>query len=61
MGTKQKDKRILEPFSYYRDLLQGKNARTTLMQCFNAFLHVPEEWMAGVTKAIEDLHNASLL
>nr|A0A2L0VXR5.1 RecName: Full=Geranylgeranyl pyrophosphate synthase; Short=GGPP synthase; Short=GGPPSase; Short=GGS; AltName: Full=(2E,6E)-farnesyl diphosphate synthase; AltName: Full=Dimethylallyltranstransferase; AltName: Full=Farnesyl diphosphate synthase; AltName: Full=Farnesyltranstransferase; AltName: Full=Geranylgeranyl diphosphate synthase; AltName: Full=Geranyltranstransferase; AltName: Full=Pleuromutilin biosynthetic cluster protein synthesis protein G [Clitopilus passeckerianus]AVA16671.1 geranylger len=57
----ENDEKILEPFGYYRHLLKGKSARTVLMHCFNAFLGLPEDWVIGVTKAIEDLHNASLL
>ncbi|KAI0097843.1 isoprenoid synthase domain-containing protein [Nemania sp. FL0031] len=56
----QKEKIILSPYDYIASE-PGKEFRTQLLKAFNAWLEVPEESLAIITKAVRMLHTASLL
>lgn len=55
-----KEKILLGPFDYMYDH-PGKNIRKSLIRAFNAWLKVPEESLAIITKVVGMLHTASLL
>ena len=55
-----KEKILLGPFEYMYDH-PGKNIRKSLITAFNAWLKVPEESLAIITKVVGMLHTASLL
>ncbi|EIN09901.1 terpenoid synthase [Punctularia strigosozonata HHB-11173 SS5] len=59
--TKNDEGKLLEPFSYYREVLSGKGLRKALLQAFNYHLNLPQTWVDGIVAIIEDLHNSSLL
>ena len=54
------DARLLEPFAYLSQQ-PGKEVRSQLMDAFDAWLRVPTERLAVIRRAVEMLHNASLL
>lgn len=56
----EKEKILLGPFEYMYDH-PGKNLRKLLITSFNAWLKVPDESLAIITKVVGMLHTASLL
>jgi geranylgeranyl diphosphate synthase type 3 len=65
LGTKrawspEKEKILLGPYEYLLNH-PGKDIRTQLIAAFNAWLKVPEDSLAIITKVIGMLHTASLL
>ena len=56
----EKEKILLGPFEYMYDH-PGKNIRKALITAFNAWLKVPHESLAIITKVVGMLHTASLL
>lgn len=58
--TKENDKILMGPFDYI-DGQPGKDIRSQLIASFNAWLRVPGESLAVITKVVGMLHNASLL
>ena len=59
-NNSQQDARLLEPFAYLSQQ-PGKEVRSQLMDAFDAWLRVPAERLAVIRRAVEMLHNASLL
>ena len=51
---------ILEPFQYINQI-PGKDFRGLLIDCFQEWLHIPEDKLLVVKDIIRSLHNASLL
>ncbi|KAI8365923.1 geranylgeranyl pyrophosphate synthase [Radiomyces spectabilis] len=51
---------LLEPY-HYLCAHPGKDIRSKLIAAFDAWLHVPKETLAVITKVIEMLHTASLM
>lgn len=58
--SQEKEKILLGPYEYMLDH-PGKDIRKQLIAAFNAWLQVPEESLAIITKVITMLHTASLL
>ncbi|GAW15749.1 hypothetical protein EKO27_g2047 [Xylaria grammica] len=58
--TAQKEKIILSPYDYIASE-PGKEFRTLLLNAFNAWLEVPQESLAIITKVVRMLHTSSLL
>ncbi|KAI0401170.1 isoprenoid synthase domain-containing protein [Xylaria palmicola] len=58
--SSQKEKTILSPYDYIASE-PGKEFRTLLLNAFNAWLEVPQESLAIITKVVRMLHTASLL
>ena len=58
--SQEKEKILLGPYEYMLDH-PGKDIRKQLIAAFNAWLQVPEESLAIITKVIGMLHTASLL
>ncbi|GAP92350.1 putative geranylgeranyl pyrophosphate synthetase [Rosellinia necatrix] len=58
--TAQKEKIILSPYDYIASE-PGKEFRTLLLNAFNAWLEVPAENLAIITKVVRMLHTSSLL
>ena len=58
--SSEKEKILLGPFDYMYEH-PGKNMRKSLIKAFNAWLKVPEESLAIITKVVGMLHTASLL
>ena len=56
----EKEKILLGPYDYLFDQ-PGKDIRKQLIAAFNAWLKVPEESLAIITKVVGMLHTASLL
>ncbi|KAJ2985003.1 hypothetical protein NUW58_g5766 [Xylaria curta] len=56
----QKEKIILSPYDYIASE-PGKEFRTLLLNAFNAWLEVPQESLAIITKVVRMLHTSSLL
>ncbi|QDS77398.1 farnesyltranstransferase [Venturia effusa] len=58
--SQAKEKILLGPYDY---LLEhpGKDIRSTMISAFNAWLQVPEQSLAIITKVVGMLHTASLL
>ncbi len=56
----EKEKILLGPYEYLLNH-PGKDIRTQLIAAFNAWLKVPEDSLAIITKVIGMLHTASLL
>ncbi|KAI1426371.1 isoprenoid synthase domain-containing protein [Xylaria sp. FL1777] len=56
----QKEKIILSPYDYIASE-PGKEFRTMLLNAFNAWLEVPQESLAIITKVVRMLHTSSLL
>ena len=55
------DKKLIEPY-HYISMVPGKDIRGKLIDCFNLWLHVPQQSILNEIKSIvADLHNASLL
>lgn len=55
-----RDRRILEPFSYINQV-PGKDVRGVLIDCFQMWLQIPMEKIESVKSIISFLHNSSLL
>ncbi|KAI1295135.1 isoprenoid synthase domain-containing protein [Xylaria venustula] len=55
-----KEKIILSPYEYIASE-PGKEFRTLLLNAFNAWLEVPQESLAIITKVVRMLHTSSLL
>ena len=51
---------LLEPYAYLKQI-PGKDVRGHLIDCFQAWLQIPEEKVAAIKDIIDSLHNASLL
>jgi geranylgeranyl diphosphate synthase type 3 len=51
---------LLEPYAYLKQI-PGKDVRGHLIDCFQAWLLIPEEKVAAIKDIIDSLHNASLL
>ena len=58
--SREKEKIVLGPFDYMYGH-PGKDIRKQLIAAFNAWLRVPEENLAIITKVVGMLHTASLL
>lgn len=60
MWTDEKEQILLGPYEY---LVQqpGKDIRKQMIAAFNAWLKVPEDSLAIITKVVTMLHTASLL
>ncbi len=58
--TADKERIILGPFDYMYDH-PGKDIRKQFISAFNAWLKVPEESLAIITRVVGMLHTASLL
>ena len=58
--SQEKEKILLGPYEYMLDH-PGKDIRKQLIAAFNAWLQVPEDSLAVITKVIGMLHTASLL
>lgn len=58
--TEEKERILLGPYEYLFNH-PGKDIRKQLIAAFNAWLRVPEESLAIITKVIGMLHTASLL
>lgn len=58
--TADKERIVLGPFDYLYDH-PGKDIRRQFIAAFNAWLKVPEESLAIITKVVGMLHTASLL
>lgn len=58
--SKEKEKIVLGPFDYMSGH-PGKDIRTQFIAAFNAWLKVPPESLAIITKVVGMLHTASLL
>ena len=58
--SREKEKIVLGPYDYMVDQ-PGKDIRKQLVAAFNAWLKVPEESLAIITRAVGMLHTASLL
>ena len=58
--TEDKEKILLGPYDYMFNQ-PGKDIRTQLIAAFNAWLKVPAESLAIITKVVGMLHTASLL
>lgn len=58
--TSEKEKILFGPFDYLFGH-PGKDVRAQLIAAFNAWLHVPKESLAVITKVVGMLHTASLL
>lgn len=58
--SQEKEKILLGPYEYMLNH-PGKDIRKQLIAAFNAWLQVPEESLAIITKVIGMLHTASLL
>ena len=58
--SQEKEKILLGPYEYMLNQ-PGKDIRKQLIAAFNAWLQVPEESLAIITKVITMLHTASLL
>ena len=58
--SSEKDRIVLGPFDYMYDH-PGKDIRKQLIAAFNAWLKVPEESLAIITRVVGMLHTASLL
>ena len=56
----EKERIVLGPFDYMYEH-PGKNIRKSLIRAFNAWMNVPEESLAIITKVVGMLHTASLL
>lgn len=54
------EKVLLGPYDYMLDH-PGKDVRKQLIAAFNAWLRVPEESLAIITKVVDMLHTSSLL
>lgn len=60
MQAHDPDMKCLEPF-YYLSGIPGKDVRGSLIDCFQAWLKIPEEKIVVIKDIIASLHNASLL
>ena len=58
--TEEDENILLEPFRYLAQK-SGKNIRGKMMDAFNVWLRVPETSLDEIKKAVDMLHNASLL
>ena len=58
--SQEKEKILLGPYDYMFNH-PGKDIRKQLIAAFNAWLRVPEQSLAIITKVIGMLHTASLL
>ena len=58
--SQEKEKILLGPYDYMFEQ-PGKNIRKQFIIAFNAWLKVPEETLAIITKVVGMLHTASLL
>ncbi len=58
--TADKERIVLGPFDYMYDH-PGKDIRKQFISAFNAWLKVPEESLAIITRVVGMLHTASLL
>lgn len=58
--TADKERIVLGPFEYLYDH-PGKDIRKQFISAFNAWLKVPEESLAIITRVVGMLHTASLL
>ena len=58
------DESLLEPYNYISSI-HGKDVRTTLIDCFNSWLRVPEDRdpdvLSEIKSIVSSLHDASLL
>ena len=52
--------RCLEPYDYIAGM-PGKNVRSRLIDAFQQWLCIPEEFIAEIKDIVGSLHNASLL
>lgn len=60
MWSTDKEKILMGPYDYMFDH-PGKDIRKQLIAAFNAWLKVPEESLAIITRVVGMLHTASLL
>ena len=55
-----RDEAVLEPFRYLSQI-PGKDVRGMLIDCFQAWLRIPEDKISVIKEIVASLHNASLL
>jgi len=55
------DESVLEPWYYLCDGPSGKEMRSTLIDCFQEWLRIPEDKICVIKDIIASLHTSSLL